>query len=148
MWKACSPGGIPRSETLSNTPAGTCVKETVPTSPIGLLSTATAESAVDWAAAWWVTRIARNQARPRVLAQVRTGIIRSSQFLFHSFWSRRARHSSHTLGPPAQVCDRSWYCAYTIATNRAKRMASAIQTLTRILCPIFLQNGGFLGLSF
>src|SRR4030081_363966 len=48
MWKACSPGGIPLSESLSSTPAGVCNRETVPTSwRFVSLSSALA----DWAAA-------------------------------------------------------------------------------------------------
>src|SRR6202035_4938874 len=48
MWKACSPGGIPLSESLSKTPAGVCKRETVPTS----WRLASRSSAVaDWAAA-------------------------------------------------------------------------------------------------
>src|ERR1700730_14805937 len=55
MWKACSPGGIPLSESLSSTPAGVCSRETVPTSwRFVSLSSALA----DWAAAGRTSAVA------------------------------------------------------------------------------------------
>src|ERR1700692_910156 len=55
MCKACSPGGIPLSESLSSTPAGVCSRETVPTSwRFVSLSSALA----DWAAAGRTSAVA------------------------------------------------------------------------------------------
>src|ERR1700688_491838 len=100
MWRACSPGGIPLSESLSSTPAGVCSRETVPTSwRFVSLSSALA----DWAAAGRTSAVASKAVTLTVRAHFRMlmpGLLDTiPQFqLFRAISSLAGTAESHRLG--------------------------------------------------